>query len=100
MSFRDGNFTLFAILSGGDWADASVEHLLIPDGTNLDQERANREVWYQEEYLPKLRDWHSKHQERNPDDSYVNPPPNYFTFSDWLLKRGAKIADVDEFHED
>ena len=40
---------LVAIMGGGDWYDASVEHLEIPDDMNLDEMKAARDKWYKNE---------------------------------------------------
>ena len=76
---------LVAIMGGGDWTDASVFHLVIPVGVNLEEEKAKRGKWYREEYCPALR---------------ANQRPIYSTFSEWLIKNcGAKkaTAEIEEF---
>jgi hypothetical protein len=42
--------TLIAIMSGGDWADASVDHLVLPTGMDIELKRIEYEEWYRTEY--------------------------------------------------
>lgn len=42
---------LVAILSGGDWTDAGVYHLRIPDSMDLKEEKQQYDHWYQTVYL-------------------------------------------------
>jgi hypothetical protein len=59
---------LVAILGGGDWADASVEHLVVPDNMNVEAERT----------------------------LYIHAPKapycRWETFAEWLKKRGGREA--------
>lgn len=36
---------IVAILGGGDWADASVEHIEVPNGMDLEVERNTYREW-------------------------------------------------------
>jgi hypothetical protein len=67
-----------AIMDGGDWYDASVEHLVIPIDMNLKQQKEEYDNWY---------------YDRN------RPPQNYDSFTDWLKKRGARETTEDEVLE-
>lgn len=60
---------LYAICSGGDWYDASVEHLILPDNLDINEEKEKWRTWYREEYSP--------------------GEVKYISFVDWLLKAGA-----------
>jgi hypothetical protein len=55
---------LVALISGGDWADASVQHLVLPDGMDLEVEKV--------EYL-KTGGYRKSGK----------------FFDDWLISRGA-----------
>jgi len=63
-----------AILGGGDWADASVDHVKVPDAMSLDE-------------------MHSKYLE------WLRVGPKWKSFTDWLLKNGASMADVEYYQE-
>ena len=80
---------LVAILGGGDWADASVNHLVVPRNINLALEKEKYEHWYAREYVPPYR--RGEH-------------PIFVDFSGWLIKfSGAREAREDEielFNED
>ncbi len=67
---------IWAIMGGGDWADASVEHLILPDGIDIEAEHKNHLWWYYNEYFPEMK--------------------NYLNFTDWLKKLGAKEPTRDE----
>ena len=59
-----------AILGGGDWFDASVEHLSVPDDLNLADAKREFDEW------------------RKTDD--------YISFPDWLRKfKGAEDSSVE-----
>jgi len=63
-----------AILGGGDWDDASVEHLSVPD--DLDLKTAKRE-----------------HEEWKKANGYTG-------FVDWLRKfKGAADSTIEEFYD-
>jgi hypothetical protein len=59
---------IVAILSGGDWVDASVEHLSLPQDIDLMEQRR---LWIEHNYA------------RVPDEDYVN-------FVDWLKRIGGR----------
>lgn len=80
---------IIAIMGGGDWADASVAHLVIPDGMNLDKEHDAYREWYQNKYLPALR--------RSRD--VVHLKVKYITFANWLIKHGARQTTEEEVLE-
>ena len=58
-----------AICSGGDWCDASVTHVTIPETMNLAEEYKRYEEWWQD-----LRRKRSN---------------NYATFAEWLVSQRA-----------
>ena len=72
---------IVAIMGGGDWYDASVDILEVPKDMNLQREHELYEVWYKEKYCG------STHEE-------------FMTFPQWLKKKGAKEAEVEEFWGD
>jgi hypothetical protein len=63
-----------AIHGGGDWADASADYLILPDGMDFDAEKQAREKWLEEVYWPLKRA--GKH-------------PEYISLVKWLVDRGA-----------
>lgn len=71
-------------MSGGDWYDASCEHLAIPDGMDLENEHRKHAEWY-------AKYW------RDLDNG---KKPKYFTFIEWLIKNGArKATEIEEFFD-
>jgi len=68
---------LYAICSGGDWNDASVDHLILPDSLDIDEEKKKWRTWYGEEY-------------------YRKKGVKYISFVDWLLKAGARAPTEEE----
>ena len=66
-----------AIHGGGDWYDASVDYLVIPEGTDLDDEFKKYQKWYREIYCG-----------RKNQDAYGNAGKRmqYMTFGQWLRK--------------
>ena len=74
-----------AIMSGGDWYDASCEHLSIPKGMDLKKEHNEHNEWYRG-YCEKME---------------AGIKPKYYDFTEWLIKRGAKKAkEIEEFFDD
>ena len=72
-----------AIMGGGDWTDASVEHLAVPDGMKLEEMKALYDVWYRDEY-------------------HKAPQPPFMTFPEYLKQQGARSTtdeEVEEFWE-
>jgi len=73
---------IIAILGGGDWYDASVEHVEIPDNMDLEKERTAYQEWHRNVY-----NLHRK-------------PNNYQTFVEFLKSQGAFDSDkVEIFSE-
>ena len=65
-----------AIMSGGDWYDASCDHVSVP--ADLDLEAAEREY-----------------------DEWIKTSQSYITFIDWLEKfKGATESTVEEYWRD
>lgn len=77
---------LVAVLGGGDWADASVDFLKVPDRLDLVAAKARWQAWYDTTYLPALREW-----QRNSGGA-----PTFLTFSNWLAQREGCEANPDE----
>ncbi len=76
---------LFAIMGGGDWADASVDHVLIPEGMDLDAEKLAHDEWYRRVYVPGLNG--------------EIPKVEYLSLVGWLLTRGATKPGEDVIKE-
>ena len=78
---------IVAIMGGGDWNDAYVCHIVVPDGTDLDSEKRLYEEWYKTEYCGAGK------ASRIP----------FMTFPEWLKSRGSRDtsdSEVVEFWED
>lgn len=69
---------LIAIHGGGDWADASADYLIMPEGISVSDEREKWSSLYKNDYLPGKNDL------------------PYMTFPEWLIKSGAKKATPEE----
>lgn len=75
---------LVAILGGGDWADASVDHMALPDGMDPEAMRAKYEDWYRNSYCAGPSD---------PNRGLLQPPScRYMTFPEFLISRGARYT--------
>jgi hypothetical protein len=75
-----------AILSGGDWNDASVNHILAPKDLNIDEAHAEYSIWYKEIYCaPENKTRHIR----------------YLTFNEWLVQNKACVVDniIEVFEE-
>ena len=66
---------IWAICSGCDWYDASVDHVIIPEGMNLEQEEKERDR--------AVREWHKRKCDRLPTGEWPG------TFVEWLVAKGA-----------
>jgi hypothetical protein len=74
-----------AILGGGDWADASVEHLEVRDGVSLEEEKAKWNIWYRDTYCPSLK---------------TGPRIRFLGFAQWLIDKGvAWESDIETFYD-
>lgn len=71
-----------AIHSGGDWADASADYLVLPEGMDIEAEASKRKSWYEEVYLKSLREG--------------NSGVRYFSLYEWLKQNGARDPLPDE----
>lgn len=76
---------LIALRGGGDWSDASLDLLSIPDGMDLEKEKSDWHAWY-EGYCDEWRTWYEVDGDK----------PSYIPFADWLKQRGARDAREDE----
>ena len=74
---------LVAVCSGGDWADASVCHVVVPKGVDMDEAKREYDEWYAAEFR--------------------SGRAEYRTFPTWLIEhmgaREASEEDVEEFWE-
>jgi hypothetical protein len=73
---------LVALMSGHDWTDAGVDHLIVPKEMDLNQEKAD----YEKE--------HSR--------SFDKPPKlPYISFTQWLINHGCtKALNIEEFWQE
>lgn len=72
---------IWAICSGGDWADAGVEHVVLPDGMDLVHEQKERGQ-------AMSAYWKNREENKFPG-----------TFVEWLVSRGATIPSEDALEE-
>ena len=72
---------MLAVISGGDWADASCDHLVVPNCYSVSEEKKKYDAWYKT-YTPK--------------NSANNP---FVTFSEWMLAHGARYPTEEELEE-
>ena len=71
---------IYAILGGGDWYDASVDHIILPEGVKIDEAKAQYSEW--------LR------------NKFRNPGERYRSFPGWLCEFvGARRPTSDELEE-
>ena len=76
-----------AILSGGDWYDASVDHVVVPPGLNLDAAKSKWNAWHHDVYYPEMETARS----------LGSKLPEYFTFPKYLIEFcGARDAGDDD----
>ena len=73
-----------AIYGGGDWADASVDHLVVPDDVSVDEQKKEWWNWYNTAYCPAVRSGEN---------------PKYVGLVEWLVKLGARKPTEDELEE-
>lgn len=76
---------IYAILGGGDWYDASVKHLILPEGMDLKTEQKLYEQWYREVYAMDVRS--------NPS---TTAGVKYMDFEEFLISKGAREPTNDE----
>ena len=80
-----------AFLGGGDWADASVTHLVLPEGLDLNAERFKYNAWYRDVYRATWERYARSHASTDPSPSLI-----YVSFTDWLERAGARAPTEDE----
>lgn len=66
---------IVALLGGGDWADASIDHLVVPKNMNLETVKKEWDRWYREVYVPD-----------------PNPKKIYKSLAQFMKERGAREA--------
>jgi hypothetical protein len=85
---KDSEIVL-AILGGGDWYDASVEHYVIHREVDMAEEKAKYDRWKKEVQGPLWKKWR--------ENGGKPPCPNFVHFTDWLLETGtAREPNEDE----
>lgn len=72
---------IWAICGGGDWNDASVEHLVLPDGMDITEERKN--------HRQAMREYHSK--------KTAESWPGHFV--EYLVSKGAVVPLEEQLEE-
>ena len=85
--------TITAIHGGGDWADASANYLILPEGMDIEVESEAWRKWYDEEYCPALR---AANVARDLGSDVVYP--EFAGLFDWCIARGARTPTDDELH--
>jgi len=73
---------IIAIHGGGDWADASAEYIILPEGVDYHEEQKKWREWYDGKYCPSL-----KHGAERIE---------FIGTLDWLIKAGARLPTDDE----
>lgn len=74
-----------ALSSGGDWSDATCNHICIPDDMDLIKEKKEYDIWYKK-YCEDLR-----------KDSKAN----FKTFTEFIKEKGAyDDLTIDEFYDE
>lgn len=63
---------VWALLGGGDWADASVNFVILPKGVDIEKEDKNYKAWLHDVWWNK--DLPASHKD-------------WMNFQDWLIKR-------------
>lgn len=71
-------------MSGGDWNDASVDHLAVPDDMDLAGMKALYDVWYRDEFAPAQK---------------AGTPIDFVTFPQYLQQQGARPTTDTEIEE-
>ena len=83
-----------AICSGGDWADASVAHIVLPKEVNLEKERKRYNKWLTDVWY-KRKKWEEK---------YPGKEIRWYNFDSFLIElcngRRATDDDLEIFWED
>ena len=70
-----------ALLGGGDWTDASVDLLVIPDDMDVLEMQRQWDLWYVDEYLP----------------SFGYNTIKFKSLAEFMLEKGAKRSDIEEY---
>ncbi len=81
---------IYAILGGGDWADASVHHLVLPEGMDIDSEQKLYVQWYREVYAPAV-DLSNK--------TRTAIGVRFIQFEEFLISKGARATTDDELEQ-
>ena len=85
----DAKMRVICITSGGDWADASVDHVKVPADCNLNTAYDGYRKWLEDVYWPQCHDRPRKIKS--------------LTFPEWLMQErgatGITSADMEYFHE-
>lgn len=76
---------IYALLSGSDWTDASVKHLVLPEGMDINAAKELYAQWYREVYVASNR-------------SLPNSTAGvkFMDFEDFLISKGARPPNDDE----
>lgn len=82
------NRRLVAVFGGGDWADASVDHIIVPSDVRMEEVKRAYDQWYRNDYCPALN---------------AGTRPTFYTLPQFAIERfGAAVAtdaDIEEFWE-
>ena len=71
-------------MAGGDWADAGVDHLIVPKRIDVKAEQKKYKIWLKDVWE------HMKRKKKHKEHMF---------FRDWLLRLGAKVATDDQVLE-
>ena len=74
---------IWAIVSGSCY-DCSWNHVILPSGMDMQEQKKLWDVWYQKTYCPALR---------------AAKGPKYVSFFEFLLEKGAKLPTANQLEE-
>jgi hypothetical protein len=88
---------IWAICGGGDWADASVDHIILPEGVTMEEMETGHRVYSlaRDEAIrskSKVVGWWVV----NMDKAEI---PKYISLVDWALSHGARRPKPEELEE-
>ena len=87
---------IYAIIAGGDWADASVDFVVGEDGFDLEKEK-QAHAEYDRARDKEIRELHNRNMFYiRQDGDGVRP---YINLRDWLLSHGGRKPSKDEIIE-
>lgn len=84
-------------LAMGDYEGPSITHLDVPDDFDFEARRAEYAMWLRNDYRPRRHAYDKKRASTIVDRKIQ--PPEYLTFSAWLITNGYAIDSAIEVFE-